>query len=328
MTHILYDTRRVGGIRRFAGELRKVLPGLTPFYARRRPSHPFNPVLMGAALWQKKPRLFFSPGYNSRIGWPGRFVFTRHDLHRCYVQASALKSAYYRCVIQRGCHKAAFVLTVLEYSRPEIAAWANVKEEKGINVGNAVGLPFTPLGRKHDPGYPYLLYVSSRRPNKNLPRLSSAYAISGVYKDVRLVLFGYPGEYLSGLIRSFNLNGSVVFAGLCADAELSALYRGALALVYPSLCEGFGLPPLEAMACGVPVLTSNICSLSEVVGDAGVQIHPLDVDEIAEGIRRLVQDSLLRKRLQESGLQRAPHSLGVKPPGNLPRFSKLATDPG
>jgi O-antigen biosynthesis alpha-1,2-mannosyltransferase len=307
MVEILYDARWIGdhGIGRFAGELSKILPGLTPFQARRRPSHPFDAFFLGAALWRLKPKVFFSPGYNSPFGWPGAFVFTLHDLHHLHVPASALKRAYYHSFIKPACHRAAFVLTVSEYSKQEIASWANLKEEKIVNVGNGVGLPFTPVGKRYDPGYPYLLYVGSRRPNKNLPRLLSAYSASGVRKEVRLVLTGHPDEYLSGLIRSLGLNGEIVFAGPCMDVELSALYRGALALMYPSLYEGFGLPPLEAMACGTPVLASNVCSIPEVVGNAAIQVNPFDVEEIADGIKRLVQDSDLRRKLQERGLCRA-----------------------
>jgi len=307
MAEILYDARWIGdhGIGRFAGELSKILPGLTPFQARRRPSHPLDAVLLGAALWRRKPKLFFSPGYNSPLGWPGAFVFTLHDLHHLHVPSNALKRAYYRYFIKPACHRAAFVLTVSEYSKHEIAAWANLEEKRIVNVGNGVGLPFTPVGNRYDPGYPYLLYVGNRRPNKNLPRLLNAYCASGLRHQVRLILTGHPDERLSGFIRSLGLNGEIVFAGSCADAELSALYRGALALMYPSLYEGFGLPPLEAMACGTPVLTSNVCSIPEVVGDAAVMVNPLDVEEIANGIKRLVEDSDLRSQLQEKGLCRA-----------------------
>jgi glycosyltransferase involved in cell wall biosynthesis len=303
----LYDARWIGdhGIGRFADEIQKALPGLTPFQARRRPSHPLDPFLLGAALRRERPRLFFSPGYNSPLGWPGVFIFTLHDLHHLHVPASALKRAFYRYVIRPACHRAAFVLTVSEYSKHEITEWAQVEENKIINVGNGVGLPFTPLGAKHEPGYPYLLYVGSRRYNKNLPRLLRAYCVSGVRKEVRLVLTGEPDAQLSGLINSMQLNGDVVFAGSCTNAGLSDLYRGALALTYPSLYEGFGLPPLEAMACGVPVLTTNVCSIPEVVGDAAVQVNPLEDDEIANGIRRLVEDAALRQRLRERGLLRA-----------------------
>jgi glycosyltransferase involved in cell wall biosynthesis len=308
MAEILYDARWIGnhGIGRFAGELQKLLPGLVRYQARRRPWHPLDPAFLGAMLWRKKPKLFFSPGYNSPIGWPKPFVFTLHDLNHLCVRdnSNILKRAYYKYVIRPACHRAAFILTVSEYSKREIAAWAKIKEDRIINVGNGVGLPFTVTGRRYEPGYPYLLYVGSRKPHKNLPRLLDAYSISGIRRDVRLVLSGRPDQHISGEIERLGLSGDVVFADLDADRDLSEVYRGALALVFPSLYEGFGLPPLEAMACGVPVLTSNLCSLPEVVGDAGVLVDPLDVEAIADGIRRLVQDSDLRTELRQKGLLR------------------------
>jgi glycosyltransferase involved in cell wall biosynthesis len=306
---ILYDARWIGnhGIGRFARELQKLLPDLVGYQVRRRPWHPLDPVLLGAMLWREKPGLFFSPGYNSPVGWPKPFVFTLHDLNHLCVQdnSNALKRAYYKYIIRPACHRAAFVLTVSEYSKRQIAAWAGVKEAKIINVSNGVGLPFTATGPKYEPGYPYLLYVGSRKPHKNLPRLLEAYALSGIRRDVRLVLSGNLDQQMSGQIERLGLSGSVVFIDLEADRNLSDVYRGALAFVFPSLYEGFGLPPLEAMACGVPVLTSNVCSLPEVVGDAGVLVDPLDVEAIAGGILRLVQDSNLRADLRAEGLLRA-----------------------
>jgi glycosyltransferase involved in cell wall biosynthesis len=314
LTEVLYDARWIGnhGIGRFASQLQKLLPGLlctrfVSFRDPRRPSHALDPFLLGMALRSAKPKLFFSPGYNSPVGWSGSFVFTLHDLNHLCVSdnSNVLKRAYYRYVIKPACRAAKFVLTVSEYSRREIAIWAKIREDKIINVGNGVGSPFTHTGRKYDPGYPYLLYVGSRKPHKNLPRLLRAYAISGVRSDVRLLLSGQPDKEISIEIQRLGLNGDVVFADVSSDDVLSDAYRGAVAFLFPSLYEGFGLPPLEAMACGVPVLTSNVCSLPEVTGDAAILVTPIDVEEMAEGIRRLVWDLDLRLQLREKGLCRA-----------------------
>ena len=309
MTAILYDARWIGnhGIGRFAGELQKAIPDLSPFHTRRHPWHPADPVFLGAALWRRNPKLFFSPGYNSPLGWPGSFIFTLHDLNHLCVSdnSNPLKRAYYRYVIRPACHRAEAVLTVSEYSKQEIIAWAKVNEDKVVNVGNGVGPPFSPTGRKYDPGYPYLLYVGSRKPHKNLPRLLKAYSIAGVRKDVRLVLSGEPDQEITGEIDRLDLRGDVVFRELLTDEPLSEAYRGAVAFVFPSLYEGFGLPPVEAMACGVPVLTSRVCALPEVVGDAALLVNPFDVEELADAIKRIVQDPPLRVRLKERGLSRA-----------------------
>ncbi|WP_238529980.1 glycosyltransferase family 4 protein [Thermus parvatiensis] len=106
-------------------------------------------------------------------------------------------------------------------------------------------------------------------------------------------------------MQELGLEKHVVFAGTIPDELLPAYYRGALALILPSLYEGFGLPALEAMACGTPVVTSSVTSLPEVVGDAAVLVDPYDVESIAWGVRRVVEDSSLRKELRRKGLKRA-----------------------
>jgi glycosyltransferase involved in cell wall biosynthesis len=308
LTEVLYDARWIGnhGIGRFACELQKIIPNLVAFHAKRSPVHPLDPLLLGLALRNINPKLFFSPGYNSPMGWHGRFVFSLHDLnHLCVPENSnALKRAYYRYVIKPACHAAQFVLTVSNYSRGEISAWAKVNPQKIINVGNGVGPAFSVTGPKYDPGFPYLLYVGSRKVHKNLPRLLRAYALSGVRQDVRLLVSGLPDKALLAEIERLKLGSDVVFRDLPSDDTLSQAYRGAVAFLFPSLYEGFGLPPIEAMACGIPVLTANVCALPEVVGDAAILINPTDTEEIAEGIRRIVCDSQVRSRLREKGLLR------------------------
>lgn len=309
MVEVLYDARWIGnhGIGRFASEVQRLLPGVVPLEGRRKPSHPLDPVLLGAMLQHRNPDLFFSPGYNSPLGWSGPFIFTLHDLHHLRVaeNSSALKRSYYEYVIKPACHKSIAVLTVSEYSRREIAAWANLREEKVVNVGNGVGAPFSPSGERYEPGYPYLLYVGSRKAHKNLARLLQAYSISGVRQHVRLILSGQSDKETARHIIRLGLEKDVTFHITESNDDLAKAYRGAVGFVFPSLYEGFGLPPVEAMACGIPVLASAVCSLPEVVGDAAILVQPQDVEDIAQGIRRLVNDSVLRSQLREKGLQRA-----------------------
>jgi glycosyltransferase involved in cell wall biosynthesis len=309
MEDILYDARWVGphGIGRFADEILKRLGPFTLYKEERPPSHPADPALLAGVLWCRRPKLFFSPGYNAPVTAPCPFVFTLHDLHHLRVpeDSSVAKRAYYRHIIRPACQRAAFVLTVSEFSKQEIMEWSGVREDKVVNVRNGVGPPFVREGTKHDPGYPYLLYVGSTRPNKNLPRLLTAFAISKVLNEVRLILAGRYCLSIESEIERLGLQGKVTARRCDSDEELASLYRGARALVFPSLYEGFGLPVLEAMACGTPVLASNVTAVPEVAGDAALLVDPTDVRAIAEGIERIVQDEELRSSLREKGIRRA-----------------------
>jgi O-antigen biosynthesis alpha-1,2-mannosyltransferase len=127
-------------------------------------------------------------------------------------------------------------------------------------------------------------------------------------------------------LHALKIERSVFFCEANDDERLTALYRGAVALVFPSLYEGFGLPPLEAMACGTPVLTSNVCALPEVTGGAALLVDPTNPEQIANGIKRLAGDSSLRRDLREKGLRRAGEFSWQKTAGIVRNiFSALMT---
>jgi glycosyltransferase involved in cell wall biosynthesis len=162
----------------------------------------------------------------------------------------------------------------------------------------------TPDGNCYSPGYPYLLHVGNTKAHKNISRLIEAFAQANIDTPIHLILTGKCTLPLTQLIKKYRLENRVIFSGNLSEKELVEYYRGALALTFPSLYEGFGLPPLEAMACGTPVLTSNITSLPETVGDAAVLIDPYNIDSIKTGIEQITQDTLLRKNLIEKGHER------------------------
>jgi glycosyltransferase involved in cell wall biosynthesis len=171
---------------------------------------------------------------------------------------------------------------------------ALVRERYGIPPGN------------------YLLSLCTLEPRKNLPHLLRCFARLVQQErppDVHLVLAGATG-WKTGPIFDFldahpGVRARVVLAGYVPDVDLAALYSGARAFVYPSLYEGFGLPVLEAMQCGTPVITSDVSSLPEVVGDAGLLVPPTDGDALAHALHRLVTDDGLATALSQQGLQRA-----------------------
>lgn len=156
----------------------------------------------------------------------------------------------------------------------------------------------------------YFLYVGTIEPRKNLVRLLKAFEIfcSSHSRAPLLVLVGRTG-WLSGnfyrALESSPWKKNIRLLGYVPETELPALYSGAIAMVYPSLYEGFGLPPLEAMACGTPVVTSNNSSLPEVTGDAAILVNPLEVNEIADALMRIVGDFSLQEQMRRKGLQRA-----------------------
>jgi glycosyltransferase involved in cell wall biosynthesis len=154
----------------------------------------------------------------------------------------------------------------------------------------------------------YVLAVGVLQPRKNLPRLVRAFARIAHQVPHRLLLVGKEGwaaEELRGALAGPKLEGRVQFTGYVPDADLPALYAAADLFVYPSLYEGFGLPPLEAMACGTPVLTASSSSLPEVVGDAAETVDPADEAEIAEAMAALLASPERREALRERGLARA-----------------------
>lgn len=232
-------------------------------------------------------------------------VFSLHDLiHlRVRAEASPTKVVYYETVVRSAVRRNARILTVSEFSRGEILNWLKVSEDRVVVVGNGVGDAFVPQGPRYEPGYPYVLHVGSHKPHKNLPRLLEA--LVRVPSEIRLLLSGFPNHSILEHIQRLGLRSRVVFAGMIPEDILPMYYRGALALLIPSLYEGFGLPAVEAMACGTPVLASNATALPEVVGDAGLYVDPHDAQDIAMGIRKLVEDSALRADLRRKGLERA-----------------------
>ncbi len=303
----LVDTRWIGshGIGRFASEVIKRLDDVHALKDMLSPVNPLDSVWGGWKIGQVKPQpeVYFSPGYTPPLWCSVPFVFVIHDLNHIDrpESYSALKCVYYNYVMRPACHRSFRVLTVSEFSRKRIIEWSGVPKEKVINVGNGVDEAFQAKGVIHKPGYLYFLYVGNRKPHKNITRLLKAFAISGLGSEMKLVLSGEPDKEIMQIIINYELQELVVFAGFLNDTALAELYRGALALLLPSLYEGFGLPIAEAMACGTPVLTSNVAAMPEVSGNAGLLVNPHSVDEISEGMSVVVENGALRKKMIVNG---------------------------
>lgn len=309
---ILADARWNGphGIGRYAAE---VLHRLHNSDTRTRelkglpPLHPLEPLWLSWKVARLRPDVYYSPAFNPPLWSTAPFAFTIHDLiHFRYPEDYGWKQrVYYERVVRPAVQHAAAVLTVSEFSKGEILDWAGVPKSKVVVTGAGVGEEFNPRVEPLPLPYEYLLYVGNRKPHKNVPRLLQAFARAPLPQQTRLLLTGGEDRETSLLTRSLSLEGRVTFLGDVDAEALPRLYRGAIAQVFPSLLEGFGLPPLEAMACGTAVIASDAASIPEVVGEAGLMVDPYDVDALAEAMRRVVHDEKLRSSLAKRGLERA-----------------------
>jgi glycosyltransferase involved in cell wall biosynthesis len=216
-----------------------------------------------------------------------------------------------------GIRRAARIVTISESSKRDIIRFYGVRPEKIVVTPLAAGSQYMPqpadevarVLRSHNLSGRYVLAVGDKQPRKNLSRLVRAFStIALEMPDVMLVIVGqsgWQGSEVGQTVKSLGLNTRVRFTGFVPDSDLPALYSGADVFCYPSLYEGFGLPPLEAMACGAPTVTSNTSSLPEVVGDAALTVDPLSVGEMVGALRNLLADSTKRQEYGRRALHQA-----------------------
>lgn len=261
--------------------------------------------------------LFHSPSYTTPFGGPRPLVLTIHDVsyerHPEWYpyKRGPLRRAFYR----RSALAADRIVTDSQFSRDEIAAAYGVSRDAIDVVPLAAGPAFSRAAaatRASVPG-PYVLHVGDIHPRRNLPMVVQAIADvrarSQALRDLALVLAGVDRDTVASLgaiaAGAAGERPLLVAKGATPEAELIALYRGAAALVYPSRYEGFGLPLLEAMGCGTPVIAARSSSIPEVVGDAGVLLDPDDRPGWADAIERAIEDREWARSLAEAGAARA-----------------------
>jgi glycosyltransferase involved in cell wall biosynthesis len=248
-------------------------------------------VVVGRAADRAKLDLFHAPHYVvpfTRVP----LVVTIHDLIHLHQPArNPLAPLYARTMIRRALRNSRRVLTVTNAVKAQLERELHATDV--VVTPNGVFLP--PTANRQPPTRSHFLYAGNDKPHKNVDTLIEAFA---TVRDARLVLAGAPFDRFRGRDR-------VDARGFVSDDELSALYRGAIALVMPSLEEGFGLPALEAMAHGTAVITSNDAALVEVTGDAALHVDARDARALAEAMQRVAGDEELRARLGANGAARA-----------------------
>jgi glycosyltransferase involved in cell wall biosynthesis len=285
------------------------------------PHHRFEKWVLGAEIAPLKLDIFHSTDFIPP-GWGARhMVITIHDLNFLhypeYLDAEARR--HYNAQIRWAVSRADAIIVDSKATQADLATLLDVAPERVAVVHLAADDRFRPMTPEQiaphlarhglDPGY--LLFVGVWDPRKNLSGLLAAldqWRRSG--DPPRLVVAGRPGwqsAEIHNQIAALGLEPYVRFLERPTDEELVALYNGAVLLVMPSFYEGFGLPALEAMQCGTPVVASNRASLPEVVGEGGVLIDPDSPEMIATACRQIVADPELRRCLREAGLRQALH---------------------
>jgi glycosyltransferase involved in cell wall biosynthesis len=258
------------------------------------------------------------------------YVLTVDDLANLFFvveEYTRIRMQLRRARLIRGLVRASRVIAVSEATRRDVEKLAGVAPHRLRVVYNAPDPGFLAadgadareerrrIMERYQIGYPFLLYAGNIRRHKNVPRLVEAFTVvreqlasHPVYRDLHLVIIGdtlsqFPAVRQT-VIRS-RVEHMVRFLGFVPFETLCCFYQSAAAFVFPSRYEGFGLPPLEAMACGAPVVTSNVSSLPEVVGDAAVLVNPENVFDIVRGIRDVLLDEPLRAALILRGREQA-----------------------
>jgi len=254
---------------------------------------------------------------------PCPVVATIHDLSFEHLPETFKRRsrAQLRLTVRRTARKAAQILTLSEFSRRDVIETYRVDPTRVTTTPAAAPAHFAPVTndtelRRIRKSYgierDYILSLGSLQPRKNLKRLIEAYSslpkiLSA--KDVpQLVLAGKRGWLDTDVFRAAKLSGmekNVLFTGYVQDSDLPALYSGAICFVYPSYFEGFGLPILEAMQCGAPVVAGNRTSVPEVVGDAGILVDPFNVNDFAKAMAKIINNRECRESLRARGLSRA-----------------------
>lgn len=259
--------------------------------------------------------------FNHPIRYPGKFVVTIHDIIMHLFPTGSQKQSLLRRLAYRkvfkDCRRASQIIVPSQSTKTDLVTRLRFPEEKIVVTPEGSESQFAPqpvakvAELKKRLGLPerYLLFVSRWERYKGLPALLEAFAaLTPDFPDLGLVICGRPNSQnpdITQLVRSAQAkNPRVITPGFVTDEDLVTLYSGAAAYVHPSWYEGFGIMILEAFAAGAPVVTSNVSSLPEVVGDAGLLVDPYQTSELSSAIKRLLSDQKLADELRQKGFER------------------------
>jgi len=284
------------------------------------PHHRLEQWLLPLELAAVDLDILHSPDFIPPFRRSCKSVITIHDLNfLLYPHFLTPQSASYYGQIDQAVRKCDHIIAVSESTKRDIVRLTGAPENKITVVYEAAHPVFRPIAdqarlagvkERLRINRDYVLFVSTIEPRKNVPTLLLAFKrlLDSYHSPVNLVLAGEEGwlfKEVFALVEKLELQGRVQFLGRVSLEDLPELYNAAKLLVHPAFYEGFGLPPLEAMACGTPVVVSNTSALPEIVGDAALLVDPTDADGMAVAIWRVLSDETLQRQMREKGLRRA-----------------------
>jgi glycosyltransferase involved in cell wall biosynthesis len=283
-------------------------------------------------LWKIKPDLVYFPHFNVPLFYFGKYVITIHDLiwlkyPRPRNEVSTLgpilyplKNFFSKIIFYSAVKRASKIIVPTNFTKQEILEYFKIAESRieVVNWGTDARIMNYELriknkGIKEDKDLkkcyniikPYFLYVGSAYPHKNLEIL--LYAFKELDLDMQLVLVGKESFFykkIKNLVKELQITDKVIFAGFVKDEDLNVLYQSGLAFVFPSLIEGFGFPPLEAMTCGLPVISSNSSCLPEILGSAVIYFDPRDKEDLKQSLLKVINSPELREELVKKGYEK------------------------
>ncbi|MBP9706609.1 MAG: glycosyltransferase family 4 protein [Oligoflexales bacterium] len=258
--------------------------------------------------------LFHAPSFVAPLICPCKLIMTIHDLNHLGLPQfyTLIHQFYYKTLVRYCVSKSEFVMTISQFSKDQIVHFLKLKPEKIWVTYCGVSQDFIPITDKTYLSYikslyqlpdEFILCVSNNKPHKNVHQLVRAYCFSNI--EIPLVLACPVEPQMIEIAENYGKKHLIYFVKYVSDNHLPAIYNLASLFVYPSTYEGFGLPPLEAMACGTPVVVANSSSLPEVVGDAAIFTDPYNYQDIASALEKGLSNPSLRKQLKQRGLERS-----------------------
>lgn len=274
-------------------------------------------------LRRERIDIFHYPQFDLPLFQKCKSVITIHDLNVLQIadyfpKQRFIRRTYSRWITKVSLQRAEKIIAISQSTKEDIIRHFKTPKEKIEVIHEAADEHFHPLPQeatrktleKYSLSSPYLLYVGVRRAHKNLLRLLEAHKLLRENRKIvhKLVIVGEEDPRFPQVkrkVRELGLNEEVIFTGYLPEKDLPYFYNGATLFIFPSLYEGFGMPVLEAMACGTPVVCSHTSSLPEIAGETAIFVDPHNIKAMAEGMKKVIDDKGLRKRLSLAGLKQA-----------------------